>query len=65
MPTTRKAEYGTQRNDQLPMVLHDVGHAALGLAARELQRQAAGDAQRGERDDERVRQAAPHVARRR
>ena len=46
---------------ELPIVVTIGGHAALGLAARQLQRETSGDAERGERDDERVRQPAPHV----
>ena len=41
--------------------LDDRRNAALRLAAGELQGQTPGDAERRERDDERVRQPAPHV----
>ncbi len=58
---TRNAEYGNQPIDPPPIVRTIGGMPRIGWPPDEPQRQAAGDAQRGEGDDERVGQAAPHV----
>ena len=61
MPTTRNAEYGHPAKRRVADGLDDRRNAALGLAAGQLQGETASDAEGGERDDERMRQAAPHV----